>query len=63
MQTKIEDIIDESLRLMVTDTKAWSEMLAEDVVVDFPYAPGLGWPGAGRRCMTTSPPPSRTCRT
>lgn len=53
MQTKIEDIVEQSLRLMVPDTKAWSEMLAEDVVVDFPYAPGLGWPGQvrGRQAM------------
>lgn len=45
MQLKIEDVFDENLRLMTTDTKAWSELLAEDVIVDFPYAPALGWPG------------------
>lgn len=53
MQTEIEDIVDKALRLMVSDTKAWSEMLAEDVVVNFPYAPDLGLPGQvkGRQAM------------
>lgn len=44
-QSHIEDIFDENLRLMTTDTRAWSELLAEDVVVEFPYASALGWPG------------------
>lgn len=53
MQTKIEDVVEKSLWLMTADTKAWSEMLVEDVVVDFPYAPALGWPGQvnGRQAM------------
>lgn len=53
MQSRIEDTVDEALRLMTVDTKTWAEMLAEDVVVDFPYAPGLGWPGQvrGRQAM------------
>lgn len=53
MQRKIEEIVETALGLMVPDTKAWSEMLAEDVVVDFPYAPALGLPGQirGRQAM------------
>ena len=30
---------------MATDPEAWAELLAEDVIVEFPYAPSLGWPG------------------
>ena len=45
MQSTIENLLDEALRLMVPDTKAWSELLAENVIADFPYAPSLGWPG------------------
>jgi uncharacterized protein len=45
MQSTTENLLDEALRLMVPDTRAWSELLAEDVVADFPFAPSLGWPG------------------
>ncbi|MEH2078505.1 MAG: nuclear transport factor 2 family protein [Nostoc sp.] len=48
MQSKlntIEDILDTHLALMATDTEAWADLLAEDVIVDFPYAPSLGRPG------------------
>jgi uncharacterized protein len=53
MQSKIEDMLDQHLRLTVIDTEAWAELLAEDVVVDFPYAPSLGWPGrlVGRQAL------------
>ncbi|MGY6251771.1 hypothetical protein ACXIUS_30365 [Bosea thiooxidans] len=53
MQSSIENLLDEALRLMVPDTKAWSELLTEDVIVDFPYAPTLGWPGrfVGRQAV------------
>ena len=45
MQSEIERIFDANLALMATNTEAWAELLAEDVIVDFPYAPSLGWPG------------------
>lgn len=53
MQSTIENMLDEHLRLMVSDTEAWAQLLAEDVVVDFPYAPSLGWPGrlVGRKAL------------
>ncbi|WP_407885069.1 nuclear transport factor 2 family protein [Scytonema sp. NUACC26] len=41
----IEEILDAHLALMATDTEAWADLLAEDVIVDFPYAPSLGRPG------------------
>ncbi|MGL4238802.1 nuclear transport factor 2 family protein [Tabrizicola sp.] len=45
MQTQIENLLDDALRLMVADTRAWSHLLTEDVILDFPYAPSIGWPG------------------
>ncbi len=53
MQSRIENLLDEALRLMVPDTKAWSELLTEDVIVEFPYAHSLGWPGrfVGRQAV------------
>jgi len=45
MQSEVENILDKHLELMATDVDAWAELLAEDVVVDFPYAPSLGRPG------------------
>jgi uncharacterized protein len=44
----IEEILDAHLALMATDTEAWAELLTEDVIVDFPYAPSLGYPGQKR---------------
>ncbi len=44
----VEDIFDAHLALMATDTEAWAELLSEDVIVDFPYAPSLGYPDQKR---------------
>jgi uncharacterized protein len=44
MQSQIENLLDDALRLMVSDTKAWAQLLKEDVILDFPYAHSLGWP-------------------
>ena len=53
MQSEIERILDSSLALMATDTEAWAELLAEDVIVDFPYSPSIGSPGRLQGRTTT----------
>jgi uncharacterized protein len=44
-QNTVEEILDAHLALLATDTEAWIDLLDEDVIVDFPYAPSLGRPG------------------
>jgi uncharacterized protein len=43
-QNPIEQIFAAHLALIGTDIEAWSDLLAEDVVVEFPYAIALGAP-------------------
>jgi uncharacterized protein len=43
-QNPIERIFATHLALIGTDIEAWSDLLAEDVVVEFPYATALGAP-------------------
>lgn len=43
-QNPITDIFDAHLALMVTNIEAWADLLAEDIIVEFPYASALGAP-------------------
>jgi uncharacterized protein len=43
-QNSIERIFTAHLALIGTDVRAWSDLLAEDAVVEFPYASALGSP-------------------
>jgi uncharacterized protein len=43
-QNPIERIFAAHLALIGTDVEAWSDLLAEDAVVEFPYASALGAP-------------------
>jgi uncharacterized protein len=43
-QDTVERIFDAHLALMCTDIQAWSDLLAENIAVEFPYAPALGAP-------------------
>jgi ketosteroid isomerase-like protein len=43
-QNPINQVFAAHLALIGTDVKAWSDLLAEDAVVEFPYATALGAP-------------------
>jgi uncharacterized protein len=43
-QNSIEQIFATHLALIGTDVEAWSDLLTEDAVVEFPYATALGAP-------------------
>jgi uncharacterized protein len=43
-QKTIEQILDAHLALIATDIEAWADLLAEEIVVEFPYASALGAP-------------------
>ena len=43
-QNTIEEIFDKHLTLMLTNIEAWSGLLAEKIIVEFPYAAALGAP-------------------
>ena len=43
-QNSIAQVFAAHLALIGTDVKAWSDLLAEDAVVEFPYASALGSP-------------------
>lgn len=43
-QNLIEQVFAAHLALIGTDIQAWSDLLAEDAVVEFPYASALGAP-------------------
>jgi uncharacterized protein len=43
-QNTIERIFDAHLALIGTDADAWADLLAEDAVLEFPYADALGLP-------------------
>ncbi|MFN6498078.1 MAG: nuclear transport factor 2 family protein [Nostoc sp. DedQUE01] len=43
-QNAIAEIFDAYLALIATNIQAWSDLLAEDVIVEFPYAAALGIP-------------------
>ena len=43
-QTMIEEIFDTHLALIATNPEAWADLLAENVVAEFPYASALGAP-------------------
>jgi hypothetical protein len=43
-QNPIEEIFDKYLALMLVNIKVWSGLLAEDIIVKFPYASALGVP-------------------
>jgi uncharacterized protein len=43
-QNPINRVFADHLALIGTDVKAWSDLLAEDAVVEFPYATALGAP-------------------
>lgn len=38
------DLMNKHLQLTGTDTQAWLELLSGDAIVEFPYAPSLGYP-------------------
>lgn len=43
-QKTIEEILDAHLALISTNTEAWAELLAENIIVEFPYAAALSKP-------------------
>ena len=43
-QNPIAQVFAAHLALIGTDVKAWSDLLAEDAIVEFPYAYALGSP-------------------
>jgi uncharacterized protein len=43
-QNAIAQVFTAHLALIGTDIQAWSDLLAEDAIVEFPYAAALGMP-------------------
>jgi ketosteroid isomerase-like protein len=44
IQNEIAQVFAAHLALIGTDIEAWSDLLAEDAIVEFPYAAALGMP-------------------
>ncbi|MGL5833852.1 MAG: nuclear transport factor 2 family protein [Waterburya sp.] len=43
-QHTIDEIFDTALALISTSVEAWSDLLAEDAIMEIPYAPAIGAP-------------------
>jgi uncharacterized protein len=43
-QSTADRVLDAHLALIATDIQAWADLLAEDAIVEFPYASSLGSP-------------------